>query len=216
MRVVAAAAIAAAIAGQAIVTIGGASELGRDVPTVTVNFFSFFTILSNIVAALVLTWAALSFWAGRSGARRESGPLAFALACATAYMVVTGIVYNLLLRGIALEPGATLGWSNEILHVAGPVFMLVDLFVGPSRRALPWKAVLGVLVFPLAWVMYTMLRGPQITNPRNGDPWWYPYPFLDPHSFGSGYLGVTGYVAGIAVAIGLVAVVVVWVGRRRA
>ncbi len=59
------------------------------------------------------------------------------------------------------------------------------------------------------------MRGPLVTNPINGDPFWYPYPFLNPNNFDNGYLGVTAYVVGIAVAILAVGLLVVWVGRRR-
>jgi hypothetical protein len=90
----------------------------------------------------------------------------------------------------------------------------VDLFVGPLRRALPWRAVLGIVIFPLVWVAYTLLRAPFIINPGNGDPYWYPYPFLNPNGSG-GWGSVAIYVVIIAVAIIAVASVVVWVGRRR-
>jgi hypothetical protein len=73
----------------------------------------------------------------------------------------------------------------------------------------------AILVFPVAWILYTLVRGPLVTNPVTKDPWWYPYPFLDPHLVG-GYGGVALYVVGIAVALGAVAALVVAVGRRRA
>ena len=41
-------------------------------------------------------------------------------------MVVTGVVYNLLLRGIVLDQGTTVPWSNEVMHLVGPAFMLLD------------------------------------------------------------------------------------------
>ena len=88
----------------------------------------------------------------------------------TTYMVVTGIVYNTLLRGVALEPGAIVPWSNEMLHLIGPLFLLADLFLGPKRRALPWRTVLGIVIFPLVWVAYTLLRARFIVNPGNGRP----------------------------------------------
>ncbi|WP_243075988.1 Pr6Pr family membrane protein [Microbacterium sp. SS28] len=215
-RAVAALLILAAIVAQAQTTIGGAIDGGRDVVTTTVNFFSFFTILSNVISVVVLAWAAVWFWSkGRSTESPEPRALATVLACATTYMIVTGIVYNLLLRGITLPQGTTVPWSNEVLHVVGPLFLLADLFLGPGRRALPWRAIAEVLVFPIAWVIYTLVRGPLTTSPVTGDGSWYPYPFLNPANFDDGYAGVAVYVVGIAVAIGLAATLVVWVGRRR-
>ncbi len=211
-RIAAAALIAAAIIAQASRTIGGAMSEGRDVATTAVNFFSFFTVLSNVSSVVVLAVA------GVRGLLKPRQPqpyaLSIALACVSTYMVVTGLVYNLLLRGVPLPQGTTVPWSNEVLHVVGPVVLLVDLFVNVAAR-LPWKAIAAVLVFPIAWILYTLVRGPLVTNPVTQNPWWYPYPFLDPHLVG-GYGGVAVYVVGIAVALGAVAALVVGVGRRRA
>ncbi|WP_417563135.1 Pr6Pr family membrane protein [Microbacterium sp.] len=216
LRLVAAALIVAALAAQAQVTIGGAIDGGRDVATTTVNFFSFFTVISNLLAALVLVWAGVR---GLTTGRKdplEPRALAVALACVTTYMIVTGVVYNTLLRGIPLPQGTTVAWANEVLHVVGPVFLLLDLLFAPGRRRLAWGTIGGVLVFPLAWVVYTLVRGPLTVNPANGEEWWYPYPFVNPHNFANGYGTVSLYIVGIAVGIALVALFTVWVGRRRA
>jgi hypothetical protein len=211
--------IAAAVIAQAVRSIGGAIQTGGDVVTTTANFFSFFTILSNVLSVAVLLWAAIWFFTrGPDSAfpgLREPRSVALALACVTTYMVITGIVYNTLLRGIPLPQGATVGWSNEILHVIGPLFLLLDLFLGPLRRRLRWSAIPAVLIFPIAWVVYTLIRGPLTTSPVTGDPYWYPYPFLDPNRFDNGYGTVALYVVGISVLFAIVATLVVWVGRRR-
>lgn len=216
LRAAAAVLIAAAVIAQAVRTIGGMAAVGGDVFTTVVNFFSFFTILSNVLSAVVLAWAAVWFWTkGKDADGPEPRTLAVLLACATTYMVVTGIVYNTLLRGIPLPQGTTVPWSNEILHVVGPLFLLADLLLGPRRRALPWRAVWEILVLPIAWVVYTLIRGPLTTSPSTGQPFWYPYPFLDPNNFDNGYGTVAVYVVGVAVVIALAAWVVVWIGRRR-
>ena len=206
--------IAAAIIAQASRTIGGAIERGADVATTALNFFSFFTVLSNLFSVVVLVTV------GVLGIvrRREPAPTPFALdlarACVMTYMIVTGIVYNLLLRGVALPQGTTVPWSNEVLHVVGPVFLLVDLLLGSNPPRLSWRSAPGILVFPILWIVYTLVRGPLVTNPVTGAAWWYPYPFLDPHVL-NGYAGVAGYVVGIAAAIAAVAAGVVYVGHRR-
>lgn len=212
-RLIAALGIGAAIVAQLIQSITGAVENGRHVVTIVTNFFSFFTILSNLLAVIVLLWAVFWFWSRGSRRRVEPAALAFCLAAVTTYMIVTGIVYNLLLRDYVLEPGAVVPWSNEVLHLVGPAFLLLDLFLGPKRRRLPWTALVGILVFPLVWVVYTLVRAGFITNPATGDPWWYPYPFLNPHLNDGPAL--FAYIGGIAVGITLVATVVVWVGRLR-
>ena len=213
-RFAAAALILIAIVAQAERTIGGAIEAGREVTTTVANFFSFFTILSNALSVAVLAAAAAWLIAARRSTSREPRALAIAIASVSTYMIVTGIVYNALLRGVQLPQGATVWWSNEILHVVGPLFLLADVLLRVRHRALSWGAIGVVLAFPLAWSAYTMIRGPLVTSPVTGDPWWYPYPFLDPHLTPGGYLGVAGYIIGIAVAISGVACFVVWWRRR--
>lgn len=212
--------IVAAVLAQARVTIGGAADAGRDMATTVVNFFSFFTILSNVASVVVLAWAGAWLWRTREAVEaREPRAMALALASVTAYMLVTGVVYNTLLRGIELPQGTTVLWSNEVLHVVGPLVLLLDLLLAPGRRGLRWSAVGAVLVFPIVWVVYTLVRGPWVTNPVTGASSWYPYPFLDPGNPAlqpGGYAGVAVYVVGIALLIGGVAAAVVAVGRRRA
>ncbi|MET0672400.1 MAG: Pr6Pr family membrane protein [Microbacterium pygmaeum] len=216
LRLLMAVAILAAIITQLVASVTRTAENGQDVGTVVANFFSFFTILSNVGSVGVLTWAAIWYFRRGRQFRSESRGLAITLASVTTYMIVTGVVYNLLLRGIELPQGAEpVPWSNETLHVVGPIFLLVDLFVGPLRRRLPWRNVLIVIAFPIVWVLYTLVRGPLVTNPVSGDPFWYPYPFLNPNNFDLGYFGVLGYVVGIAAVIVGIAFFVIWIGRRR-
>jgi hypothetical protein len=162
-------AIIAAIVAQLSKSVGTAAGLGRDIPTTIANFFSFFTILSNVIAAVVLAVAGTTSLV-RPGREQSSLGLSAALACATTYMVITGIVYNALLRGITLPQGSEpVPWSNEVLHLVAPLFLLVDLLVGIRRRALQWRVVGVVVAFPLLWTAYTLIRGPLVTNPTSGE-----------------------------------------------
>lgn len=210
----------AAIIAQLVRTLTSAAEAttahGSHLLTVGTNFFSFFTILSNLSAAVMLAIAAVWAWTAGRDAAREPRRLAVLLACVATYMIVTGIVYNLLLRGIELPQGATVPWSNEVLHVVIPLFLLIDVLFAPKRRSLSWGTLGAIAAFPILWAVYTLVRANLITSPGTGDPYWYPYPFLNPHITPGGYLGVAGYILGIALAIIAVGAGVVWVARRRA
>ncbi|MFD7074303.1 Pr6Pr family membrane protein [Nocardioides sp. NPDC059952] len=205
-------AMAALILAAVVTEFGNAMSTvpaeGSSTATVLVNFFSYFTIQSNLFALAALVAGA--FWA-----LTRTGPepvwIAVLLAAATTFMTITGLVYNLLLRGIAL---AATPWANEVLHLIGPIFLILDLFFAPPRRRLPWRTVGVVIAWPILWVVYTLLRGENVVSPLTGEGWWYPYPFLNPH-VQDGYLVVSFYVAGIAAAFTLVAWGVVAVGRRR-
>ncbi|MGW8482525.1 Pr6Pr family membrane protein [Microbacterium sp. NPDC055903] len=204
----------AAIARQLMLSIGNAVSAGSDLPTVIANFFSYFTILSNLAAVVVLVIGGL-WLLRRRGDAQEPTWLAVLLACASTYMIVTGIVYNLLLRNIPLA-GISDVWTNETLHVVIPLVMLADVLVAPGRRALGWRTLSAIAAFPLVWAGYTMIRAGFITSPATGNPWWYPYPFLDPHQVPGGYLGVSGYIVFIAAVIVGTGAVVLWAGRFRA
>lgn len=217
-RLAASALAVAAIIAQLVRTleIALASETawGSHLPTVIANFFSFFTILSNVLAAVTLALGGAWALANRRTTSPEPRWLAAFLACASTYAIVTGIVYNTLLRGIELPQGATVPWSNEVLHVIVPLVMLLDLLFAPRRRAPGWGTVGVAAIFPIVWVAYTLIRANLVISPSTGEPWWYPYPFLNPHNNG-GYGGVALWVLLIAAIIIATAAFVVWLGRRR-
>jgi|SRR6187402_1799939 len=209
-RILGAAAIVAAIVGQLITTWNFWEGKLEDRSILFVNFFSFFTIDSNVGAAVVFVIGAVVLL------RRIDDPRWFGIlrACVTAYMAVTGIVYNTLLRGIALPQGTTLEWSNEILHVAAPILLVLDWLLAPGRIRLEWKNLWWVVSFPLVWVAYTMVRGPLVTNPVTHTPPWYPYPFLNPDLSPEGYVSVGFYIVLIAAVIIGVGAAVVRVSRQ--
>ncbi|WP_223171349.1 Pr6Pr family membrane protein [Microbacterium sp. NIBRBAC000506063] len=144
------------------------------VPTAAANFFSFFTIQSNLIACAALLIGGVLLLRTRDLTVPEPRWFAVLLAAATTYMLTTGIVYNTLLRGIELPQGATVPWSNEVLHVIAPVYLAIDLFVAPRRRRLGWGAILIIVGYPIVWAVYTLVRGPLITAPsratRGGIP----------------------------------------------
>ncbi len=231
VRLVGAVLIVAAIVAQLSVTLGialaSSTPYGSHVPTVLANFFSFFTIESNVLAVIALilggVWglriARAAADPGRATDAREPRGLAVLFACTATYMIVTGVVYNLLLRGIPLPQGSTVPWSNEVLHVVGPLLLVADVLLAPRRRRLGW-GVLGIIAaFPVVWAVYTLLRAPLVISPATGERGWYPYPFLNPanfdHALLGGYAGVAGYILGIAVAILAIGAGVLAVSRAR-
>lgn len=210
LRIVAALAIGAAVVGQIITSLRYWQLQGlTDIPFRLTNFFSFFTIESNILATVVLVMAI-----GLTLLKKSPRWFSVLRAVATTFMVTTGIVYNLLLRGIELEQGSTLGWSNEILHLWGPLYLLVDWLFAPGRHRLDWKHIGTIVAFPIVWAVYTLVRGAVTYDPVL-DGGWYPYPFLNPETSANGYLSVAFYVILIAAVIGLVGAGVIRISRLR-
>lgn len=215
LRVLGALAVAAAVVGQLQTSLAYWRASGLDdVSTQLVNFFSFFTIESNLLGLVLCVVGGVVLLRGGMGTE----PVWFTVfrVCVTAYMATTGVVYNTLLRGIELPQGSTLGWSNEILHVWMPLLVVVDWLFAPGRNRLEWRRIGAIVVFPIVWAVYTLVRGPLVTDALLGTAFWYPYPFLNPNLAPTGYASVAFYVMLIAVLIGLVGAAAIWVSRRGA
>lgn len=203
-------AIVAALAAQLQRTIQNELDGGGHVAFVIQNFFSFFTVESNVLSAVALFVGIFTL----SSAKSDSMAWTVFRGAATTYMATTGIVYNLLLRGIELPQGATVGWSNEILHVVAPVIMVLDWLIAPGRRPLHAKALWAIVIFPILWAGYSLVRGAMVVDPRTGES-WFPYPFLNPHTSANGYLSVAFYIVLIGALIGTVGAAVLWFSRIR-
>jgi hypothetical protein len=152
------------------------------------HYFAYFTIQSSLMNVVVLMVG--GYYALRH--RADTELLTSVRMSVLAYAIVTGAVYNLLLRGLHVPGYRGLDWPNEVLHVVIPLFILVDWLVTPGRQRLRWKRLWFVASYPLAWLAFTMIRG--------GLRGWYPYPFLDPNGPG-GWPSVIGYVVAIAAII---------------
>lgn len=211
LRVAVAVVVVAALVGQLMTSIEfWQTDPASDIPFLLVGFFSFFTIESNVLSVLVLLIGAVLLLA-----RKGADPRWFAVVrvSVVTYMAVTGVVYNLLLRGIELPQGSTLPWSNEVLHVIAPAFLILDWLFAPGRTALPWATIRAIVVFPIAWAAYTLIRGPFAIDARTGET-WYPYPFLNPDTSPNGYFTVAFYVLLIALVIGAAGAGAIWISRR--
>ncbi|MEV6239862.1 Pr6Pr family membrane protein [Lentzea sp. NPDC051838] len=152
-----------------------------------VNHFSYFTVLSNVFAAVV---ALLGVFQPVSAQIRGAAVL---------YMTTTGLVYAILLRGVDVQTPA---YANWVLHVVVPILVVAEWLLAPERTRRAWTW----LAFPLAYLIYTLVRGPIVD--------WYPYPFLDPRSHGYGDVALS--CVSVAVIIGALAFFVSWVGTKLA
>jgi hypothetical protein len=161
-----------------------------------VNFFSYFTNLSNIVGGLVFVYSGL-----RS---RASVVVDLLRGAATVYLATTGVVYNLLLTGQDL--GALLPWVNFVIHLVMPLAAVIDWLTRPPEHLLSLRQTWVWLVFPLAYLGYSLVRGAATG--------WYPYPFLNPANVG-GPGGVAAYCVGIAAAMAALVYGTTWIGNRQ-
>jgi hypothetical protein len=210
VRVLVAALIVVAIVAQLIRSVGNWQSTGLSVSFGITNFFSFFTIDSNVATIVVCL-----IGAGFAFARRVDPHwyTVFRVIVVT-YMAVTGIVYNLLLRGVELPQGTTVEWSNEILHVVACAYIVLDWFIAPGRTALAWRTLRAIAIFPLVWVAYTMIRAPFTVHDTLNGKAFYPYPFLDPSLAHEGWFSVAFYIALITVVVLGMGAVFILASRR--
>jgi hypothetical protein len=168
------------------------------------EYFSYFTIESSMMNVVVLVVG------GVLALRRPRDTELFTSVrvAILSYAVITGLVYNVLLRNLPGDGGfEPPRWCNEVMHVWVPVFILLDWAIAPGRLRVPWKRLWLVVSFPLAWLAFTMVRG-AVTG-------WYPYPFLQPGGPG-GITSLLVYVVGIAALIVGIASLAISVDRLRA
>jgi hypothetical protein len=164
-----------------------------------VNFFSYFTNLSNLMGAGVFIATSLRELRGRA----PSATLDLLRYMSAVNLFIVGVVFALLLRNVDL--GALLPWINTLLHYVMPVAVLLDWMLARPVREFSMSHVIRIHAFPLAYVTYVLVRGASTG--------WYPYPFLNPANVG-GYGGVAMYAIGIAVTFFLAASVLRAVPKR--
>ena len=162
---------------------------------------SHFTNQTSFAFGIVLLVGALSRH-DRLPARWDDLRGAFAY-----FAVMTGLIYALLVA----EPGEmarwNLEWSNLVLHRLVPVAGLAGWLVVTMTRRGGWGRPLAWLLYPIAFLVYTWVRGAIVD--------WYPYGFLDPTGPG-GWSPVLATTAQVVVAFLAVGVVVHLLGNARA
>ncbi len=136
-----------------------------------IRFFSFFTILTNILVAICAT----SFLLPSSTALSRFFTRTNTVSAITLYITIVGIVYNVILRFL-WEPKHLQMVVDELLHLVIPaLFILFWLFFIPDKK-LQWKNVLPWMIYPVVYLIYILVRG--------AFSGFYPYPFIDVTSIG--------------------------------
>lgn len=193
-----------ALVGLVALGLQYALMIGTDparIASLTLNFFSFFTILTNVLVMLAML---LPVIAGRTGAGRAMASPGVR-AAVTMYAVVVGLVYHFLLHA-TWNPQ---GWAyvvNILLHYVMPGAMLIDWLTFVPRGQLTWRDPARWLLFPLAYGGWTLAHG-LATD-------WWPYWFVDVSELGLGR--TAAYFAGLLVFFLTVGLIVVTIDRALA
>ncbi len=169
-----------ALIGQFYLILQSTEVTGYSKLKLTANFFSYFTILSNLLVAVCLT---TSLFSPSSGIGSFFSKVTVQSAIAV-YIFIVGLVYNLVLRGIISLSG--FAWVvDNLLHVVVPLLFVLYWFIFTPKKVLQWKNILPWLIFPAVYLIYSLLRGPVAD--------WYPYPFLHTGKLGYGTVAVNSF-----------------------
>ena len=164
------------------------------------QFISFFTIQSNVIAAVVMAIEAAG-GLGMRPSRRESLRGAVVL-----YLSITAIVYALLLSRLPIVKEIVHPWADPVLHYLVPLWVLIDWLLAPITSIITFRRAMLWLVYPLGYLFVSLIRG-ALTG-------WYPYPFLNPNEPG-GWLAVV-IVCSILTLLGVGLIwVIVWLKETR-
>ena len=137
----------------------------------TLRFFGYFTIDTNILCALCLTFIALQ---GNSRLGKFFRK-ATSITALTVYIIIVGITYNILLRN-TWNPQGMQKLVDELLHSVIPVYFVLFWFIFVPGENLKWKNSFPWLIYPILYMAYAIIFG-AITK-------FYPYPFVDVNELG--------------------------------
>jgi len=170
-----------------------------------VSFFSYFTVLTNILVALVFTAGSMK----PSPVKPRFVPLLLrqpstATAIAVYITIVSG-VYHLLLSHL-WEPQGLTKVVDIMQHSVMPAAYLLYWWLGVPKRSLKWRGALVWLSYPISYSIYTLLLGAV----RNQ----YPYPFSDVNALGYARVLLNSFTLFALFAV--VSLVFIGVGRLQA
>lgn len=176
--VVAVVAVAALVLQGALVVSGASVLAETEVPPLLTRLgrlVSYFTIQSNLLVAVTAVQLARD-------PVRDGSLWRVVRVAAVVGITVTGLVHFLLLRPLLDLDGAN--WlADKMLHMVVPVLAVAAwVAAGPRPRA-PWRTALAALVWPVAWLGWTLAVGAATG--------WYPYPFLDVGAEGAAAVAMT-------------------------
>ncbi|QNK03608.1 Pr6Pr family membrane protein [Dyella telluris] len=164
-------------------------------------YLGYYTILTNLLIAAVLTAAALDTPTAVSRFLLRPG----VQTAAAMSIVIVSAVYNLMLRQLWTPTGWVLV-ADVIVHDLMPPLYVLYWWLAVPKASLRWPQVIAWQSYPAGYFTYVLLRGAV-----NG---WYPYPFLDVKALG--YLQVVLDALGVLVAFIVVALLLVALGRWQA
>lgn len=193
-RVLAAGIAAVAWTGLALQFRASMAQLDNNVAATLWVMFRYFTVITNLLVAIVFTAQALNW-------RRIASP--FNLGGVTIAILLVGVVYMTLLNGLVeLSGGANL--ADTLNHKVTPVLVGLYWLLVAKKGKLDWNDPVKWALLPLAYFAYGIWRGKTEGK--------YAYPFMNLDKLGWPQTLINAAV----MALGFIAVgyLMVWLDRR--
>jgi hypothetical protein len=161
----------AAVLLQLYLSLASVLTQGGTIGQGLVLYFGYFTILTNGLVCLAMTWPLLAPHSavGRFFVRPS------VVGWVTASIAFVGIAYYVLLRHVWQPQG--LRWlADVLLHYVVPTLCVIYSLIVLRGVALRWAAPLWWSLYPTLYFGYALLRGALIGS--------YPYGFIDASALG--------------------------------
>jgi hypothetical protein len=185
---------------QLALTLNLAQSEGKPLSDTLAGYFSYFTILTNLLIAIVASLPLVASASRAASFFRRPSVITGVCVC----IVAGGIAYNLLLRHVWAPQGLQ-RVADELLHVGTPVLFAIYWWFAVPRGSIGWANLPWWLLYPLSYLAFILLRGVVVGR--------YPYPFLDASLLG--YERVAANAAGLLVALVAVGAGLILIKRPR-
>lgn len=182
-----------ALALQLAVSVQMMTADGASLPAAIWRYLGYFTILTNLLVAVMHTRVALRRWPG-GPAPDPSTITGVVLAIA-----IVGVVYEVLLSGRVPAMGPVWWTADRLLHYVVPAMTVLWWLLFVPGRALTFADPLRWLAYPVSYLVYALARGAV-----DG---WYPYFFIDVGAIGYARALANGAVLSLSMLVAGLAVV---------
>ena len=144
------------------------------VAEIIIRYFSFFTILTNLIVVLC---SSILFFKSTAGNREGFFYKPSTLTAITVYITIVGVVYNAILRFL-WQPKGLQYITDELLHTVIPIMFILMWLLFVPKKGLKFTDAFTWLIYPFVYLIYIAIRG-QVTGE-------YPYPFINADQLGYG------------------------------
>ncbi len=164
-----------------------------------IRYFSYFTILTNLLVAVCFTGLLFKESKAERFFKQPS-----VITAVTVYILIVGLVYNLVLRSQWNPQGLQL-LADNLLHTVTPLFALLYWIIYVPAKDISWKQTPAWMLYPLFYLVYVIIRG-SFSN-------FYPYFFIDVSKLG--YANAFTNALYVTSAFFIVALVLIWIGSKK-